>query len=314
MSSTLKLPATLLYNQLPATSDRNNHPLTALDIVGSASVSANLSMRGASTAHTLNILDNGTLNIQRSPGGDGGLTTALFMQNNGNIGIGTTAPAYTLDVRGTASISSTLSLGPLTQGSAGTCVNNAGKMYYDGTANSFYFCNRSSWSVMGSGSGGGGVWQELTGAIVPNNSTLDVLFGGQATSSAKFKFLNIASGTPTASISGSVANVAMVLDGNGNITTTNMQPLVIGNASTGSIQLKPKGTTGLYVDGTGVVGINTTTPRVKLDVLSTTGAQLRLTYTDNSVYTGLTTDSSGNLTVSATGTKVIVSPYLQVSG
>jgi len=76
----------------------NTTPLTALDVTGSASLSANLSLRGAATAHTFNILDNGTLNIQRSPGGDAGLATALFVQNNGNVGIGTTAPGAKLEI------------------------------------------------------------------------------------------------------------------------------------------------------------------------------------------------------------------------
>ena len=74
-------------------------PLTALDVTGSASVSANLSLGGAGTAHTFNILDNGTLNIQRSPGGDAGLATALFVENSGNVGIGTTSPGGRLHVK-----------------------------------------------------------------------------------------------------------------------------------------------------------------------------------------------------------------------
>ncbi|MCL5439097.1 MAG: hypothetical protein M1268_03865, partial [Patescibacteria group bacterium] len=77
-------------------------PLTTLDVTGSASLSANLSLRGAATAHNLNILDNGTLNIQRSPGGlqpTTGVVSVLFIQNNGNIGIGTTTPGYILDAR-----------------------------------------------------------------------------------------------------------------------------------------------------------------------------------------------------------------------
>lgn len=52
--------------------------------------------------------------------------------------------------------------------------------------------------------------------------------------------------------------------------------------------------------GTGNVGIGTTSPDAKLDVLSTT-EQLRLTYTDGSVYTAFTTNSSGNLTVMPSG-------------
>jgi len=50
----------------------------------------------------------------------------------------------------------------------------------------------------------------------------------------------------------------------------------------------------------GTVGIGTTGPDAKLDVLSTT-EQLRLTYTDGSVFSSFTVDSSGNLTIAPTG-------------
>ena len=54
----------------------------------------------------------------------------------------------------------------------------------------------------------------------------------------------------------------------------------------------------------GMVGIGTSTPRIKLDVLGTSGAQLRLTYTDNSVYTDFITTSEGYLSIGPTGWNV----------
>ncbi|KKQ38151.1 MAG: hypothetical protein US55_C0013G0001, partial [Candidatus Levybacteria bacterium GW2011_GWC2_37_7] len=77
----------------------NTTPLAALDVTGTASLSANLSLRGAGTAHTFNILDNGTLNFQRYPSGDAANNSSvLFLQNNGNVGIGNTAPGAMLSV------------------------------------------------------------------------------------------------------------------------------------------------------------------------------------------------------------------------
>ncbi|MEK7458020.1 MAG: hypothetical protein AAB612_00830, partial [Patescibacteria group bacterium] len=139
-----------------------------------------------------------------------GASSGLVVDASGQVGIGKTSPNFTLDISGTASISSTLSLGPLTQGGAGSCASaNAGKMYYDGPANSYYYCNGSSWTVIGSGAGGGtSYWNQTSGLLFPNNSTVDVAIGGQATSSAKFAFLNVNSGTPTLSF----ANQASALD------------------------------------------------------------------------------------------------------
>jgi hypothetical protein len=51
----------------------------------------------------------------------------------------------------------------------------------------------------------------------------------------------------------------------------------------------------------GNVGIGTTSPNEKLDVLSASGAQLRLTYTDGSVYSDFTTNSAGVLLLNTTG-------------
>ncbi|MDO8635619.1 MAG: LamG domain-containing protein, partial [Dehalococcoidia bacterium] len=72
-------------------------PLAALDIEGSASLSANLSLRGSGTAHTFDILDNGSLNFRKSPGGSE-QTTSMFIQGDGKVGIGNTAPGAMLSV------------------------------------------------------------------------------------------------------------------------------------------------------------------------------------------------------------------------
>ncbi|PIZ98086.1 MAG: hypothetical protein COX78_03860, partial [Candidatus Levybacteria bacterium CG_4_10_14_0_2_um_filter_35_8] len=75
-------------------------PLAKLDVAGSASASGNLSLRGASTAHTFNILDNGRLDFQTSVGGDSTLTPRMTILNTGNVGIGTTSPVQKLEVAG----------------------------------------------------------------------------------------------------------------------------------------------------------------------------------------------------------------------
>lgn len=49
------------------------------------------------------------------------------------------------------------------------------------------------------------------------------------------------------------------------------------------------------------LGVGTAGPDARLDVLDTSGAQIRLTYTDGSVYTDFTTDSSGALAIQPTG-------------
>jgi hypothetical protein len=61
-----------------------------------------------------------------------------------------------------------------------------------------------------------------------------------------------------------------------------------------------------HVDGSAALdinrfGFNTNTPRRIIDALSTTGAQLRLSYTDNTTYTDFTTLTTGQLSIGPTG-------------
>jgi len=57
----------------------------------------------------------------------------------------------------------------------------------------------------------------------------------------------------------------------------------------------------MRITSAGLLGVNTTTPRRKLDVLDASNPQLRLSHTDNSVYTDFKTDSSGYLTIAPSG-------------
>ncbi len=70
----------------------------------------------------------------------------------------------------------------------------------------------------------------------------------------------------------------------------------------------------LTITGSGSVGVGSSGPDRKLDVLDASNPQLRLTQADGSVFVDFQTDSSGNLTIDATGTKVILADDLQVNG
>src|SRR3990167_97468 len=79
-------------------------------------------------------------------------------------------------------------------------------------------------------------WNQTLGALSANNSTVDLLIGGSATSSAKFGLINVNSGTPTATISAGTAG-ALSLSATGTINTTAKQTLTLGTTTTGDILL-----------------------------------------------------------------------------
>ena len=142
-------------------------------------------------------------------------------------------------------------------------------------------------------------FQVLSGAIVPYNSTLDFLIGGQATTSAKFAVTGINAGTnPTASISattGGNAGNGIAIAGNGSIQSLRNNTLTVGGDSTGNISLMPR-------NGGGNVGIGTASPVAPLHI-SGTGPSLYISNSGESISTQLflSPGADNYLTGSATG-------------
>src|SRR3989338_8662605 len=181
--------------------------------------------------------------------------------NTGNLGIGKVTPLFTLDVSGTASLSSTLALGPNVSSDIGTCnASLNGRMYYDGPATQYYYCNGSIWTPLGSTGSGTNWWTQSSGALYPINSTVDMLLGGTATPSAKFAFTNLADGAPTASIAAESGGGAIKLTNN-SIQTEAAQTFTLGGSTTGNILLGPlNGIAGAYIAPTTDTKVDLGTP------------------------------------------------------
>ncbi|HLD01259.1 MAG TPA: MerR family transcriptional regulator, partial [Patescibacteria group bacterium] len=139
-----------------------------------------------------------------------------------------------------------------------------------------------------------GLWDQSLGAIYPKNSTVDLLLGGTSTASAKFGFLNVNSGTPTASISANTGNNALYITGDGKLATVNRASLTIGDStSTGDVIINPAGN----------VGVGDTSPAALFTVGS--GDKLQVgsggNITFNNVGTEITVGSGEIFNVSASG-------------
>ena len=69
----------------------------------------------------------------------------------------------------------------------------------------------------------------------------------------------------------------------------------------GTITYNPFDGDHIFSGSSASVGVGTTGPDAKLDSLATSGEQLRLTYTDGTVYSGFIVSSTGDLTIDAAG-------------
>src|SRR5579872_2313016 len=132
---------------------------------------------------------------------------------------------------------------------------------------------------------GGSPFNQANGTIFERLQTQDLLLGSNATASAKFAFINNATGTPTASISANNGNNATYLTGNGVLGTTNGQTLTLG--STGNIN---------FFSSANVLD---TLGNLSLAGNGTFGGTTGLTLTGNGA--GLTFNGGGTNTIQSTG-------------
>ncbi|MBI4084403.1 MAG: hypothetical protein HY431_00710, partial [Candidatus Levybacteria bacterium] len=149
-----------------------------------------------------------------------------------------------------------------------------------------------SWSSCAASAGT--LWELTSGAISPIHTSVDVLIGSNATSSSKFAFINVLTGTPTATISANASDNATYLTGSGNLQTVRRNTLTLGGNTTGDVLIQPNGDTGDYFrffsNGTDLTLSTTDSSNLTLNPSGT------LQFYNSSS----TIDSSGNLTIAGT--------------
>ncbi|MBI4099696.1 hypothetical protein HY440_01690, partial [Candidatus Microgenomates bacterium] len=177
-----------------------------------------------------------------SGGGDVSLGSSITLSLKGDISLTSATLSGSLGVVGLATVSGMLSTGgnlvPLVTGAQD--IGTSSLVWNNIYANNFY----------GATSGTSGYWQRNSNALAPTNLTDSLLVGATATSSATFQVYGLSALNPVASISGSSAKAAFIVDN------------TVGDLFTAS----SSGLNRFVITQSGNVGIGTTNPGAKLDV------------------------------------------------
>lgn len=159
-----------------------------------------------------------------------------------------------------------------------------GVMYYNTYDNKFRCYQGSGWTDCIS-TGGAGPWTDGTGITYLTDTAEDFAVGGSALASPF-----------SIDVSGNIVRI-----GDADTANDAYLDMYAADGDTGTIQYTANDS--WYFNG-GNVGINTTGPDRKLDILDASNPQLRLTYTDNSIYSDLQTGANGGLAL--TGSNLTV--------
>jgi hypothetical protein len=282
-----------------------------------------LSHVGANGSLSLGAFSTGAF-IRFSTGGNAAANERARIDANGNLGIGTTAPTALLSVNGNsllsgyATVAASLNVGGGNAVAGVGTINASGGYYIAGVAGVTQATASCVTTIGGIVTGTAtcpvddtvSPFAVANGAIFTRNTTEDLLIGGTGTSSAKFAFINVNSGTPTASINGTLA-----LNGNGTIGVTNRSQLTLGTSTTGDVLLAPGGTTALTAKPSGNIGIGTTAPTQVLDVtgnIRASGNYVSGASTGVSSSNACVTTVGGIVTAVATGCAT-TSPFQEVA-
>jgi len=287
----------------------NNNISTAVGAVEVDDLFAILATSSGQSALTINqdgggpILSASASGVEKFTVGNNG--SGYFA---GSVGIGASPSAINkLEVLG--SIYANQGQVRLGNFSSAPVTVGAGSLYYDTTSQQMFFNNGSSWLGVGTN-----YWQQVNGALSPLASSVDFLLGSNATASAKFAVLNMASGTPTASISATSTGTGLAFGGDGSIQALRNNTLTVGGNTTGNINFKPGNSSqSLFLGSSGNVGIGTTSPVEVLHVAGNATASGNLTL--SGAARSIQTTANNTLTIggNTTGSIVIDSGNSSVS-
>ncbi|MFH1472877.1 MAG: tail fiber domain-containing protein, partial [bacterium] len=246
----------------------------------------------------------------------GGITLATYermrITAGGNIGIGTTSPQAKLHIANDGTYEALRLDGGTTAGSTVTLkfLNGAGSYAsridsYYGSLNFYVGTTASPINVLnipGSGANAGYIG---IGTTTPTQR-LDVYGGNIMAESGNPEFIlfdnEAASGDRRWNFKADLGTLWLQAVTDNDSSAQNWMRVQRSGNTVSNIHLSAnQATTGSITLATALVGINTTGPDRRLDILDASAPQLRLTYADNSTYADFQVDSNGDLIVGVDG-------------
>lgn len=312
-------------NRVDITTYSSGFTSSGLSIPDSSSILAN------STGGLSLIAGDAAGVLRFATGGAGGANIRMYINASGNVGIGTSAPDRRLDVLDASNPQLRLTH---TDGSVYTDfqTNGSGYLFLKPTGARAYFENAGDSKVYISSTASGGPELNFISSYA-GSYTWRNYFDRLSTLALKWSYngtdvLTLAN-TGAVTIAGALSFNGALGMGSNPINGSNSSKIEVYNSVTGNTQITATtvsgsisrirfltGTTSterMQIDGSGNVGIGTTGPDRRLDILDASNPQLRLTYTDGSVYTDFQTNSSGNLSISPTGGNTNVTGHLSAT-
>ena len=291
-------------------------PGAKLDVNGSIKAAGNAKL--SSTAPALKfeetdrtdenwafIASGGKLSIRTANDNFSSYDVKMLINQSGNVGIGTTSPAVSLDISATDAVQMPVGI---TTDRPLTGVSN-GMLRYNSTNNEFEGYINGNWGSIGGGAAGGlifrGTFDASTGAIASGGSLYTCPAGGSGgTVDTAIGDLYIVTTAGSFFCSGTSLNVGdevicitAATATNDNVNNWNAIASGAGGAVTGSgtTNYVPKftgatvvGNSSIFNDASGNVGIGTTSPAEKLHVNSgSTNEVARFESTDGAAYLSL---------------------------
>jgi len=246
---------------------------------------------------TSRIYDNGNMHIYTDDGLyfdiSGTNNTKMYIDSNGNVGIGTTTPSYTLDVSGNSRFSGNI-----------ICVNTiSGNLTSTGTSNfNIINCNTISGNLTSTGTSNFNI---INGNAISGNLT--------STGTSAFNNLtaNTISGNLT-STGNSIINNLTTNTISGNLTSTGTSNFNIINGNTISGNLTSTGTSAFnIINGNAISGNLTSTGTSNFNIINGNAISGNLTSTGTSTFNNINgnsitiTDTTSNFPTPTTGSLII---------